>query len=225
MVGKLIVFEGLDSSGKATQTELLIKKLKQQNIPVEKADFPQYGSWSCAFVEKYLNGEFGAPNNVNPQAASVFYALDRFAKRQQLSEWLAQGKIIIANRYVTSNQAYQGGKIHDAAERKKFLAWLDELEYTILGLPRPTLVIYLRVPLAVTQALLEKRRPKEYIKDGKKDVHEKDKELLKATAEVYEHLAMANPEWRIIECAEDGQLLSKESIHERVWEKAEKIIE
>ena len=96
MVGKLIVLEGLDSSGKETQTELLIRALKQKNIQVEKVDFPQYGSWSAAFVERYLNGEFGTPEEVGPYRASLFYALDRYAKLPQLKTWLNEKKIIIA---------------------------------------------------------------------------------------------------------------------------------
>ena len=225
MTGKLIVFEGLDSSGKATQTGLLIKKLKEQNIPVEKIDFPQYGNWSAAFVEKYLNGEFGTPNEVGPYRASLFYALDRYAKLPQLKKWLNQDKIIIANRYVGSNQAFQGGKIKNEQEREKFLRWLDNLEFDILGLPKPTLVIYLFMPLKTTLELMEKRRQRKYIKNGNKDIHEADRELLENTQKIYNSLAKTNPNWIIIECTENGQLLIKEQIHQKVWREIEKMLD
>ncbi len=219
MTGKLIVFEGLDSSGKATQTQLLLKRLKKHNIPAETIDFPQYHHWSAVFVEKYLNNEFG---HVDPYKASLFYALDRYAAAKKLNEWLEQDKIIIANRYTPANQAYQGGKIKDAEKRKQFLAWLDNMEHNILSLPRPTLVIYLHVPLEISQKLLETRRPKEYIKVGNKDLHEKDINLLRSTKEVYDTLAQ-DQNWRTIECAADN-MLSKEQINEKVWEEVRKIV-
>ena len=221
MTGKLIVFEGLDSSGKATQAKLLEKKLRQYNVPVETIDFPQYNHWSAVFVEKYLNGEFG--ESVDPYKASLFYALDRYAALKRLNAWLSEDKVIIANRYTPANQAYQGGKIKDTGKRKEFLEWLDDIEYTILSLPRPTLVLYLHVPLNISQGLLETRRKKDYIKDGNKDLHEKDIQLLSATEEVYDTISKNN-EWCIIECTEKKQLLSKEEIHEKVWEEVRKII-
>ena len=220
MTGKLIVFEGLDSSGKATQTKLLEKKIKQYNIPVETIDFPQYHNWSAIFVEKYLNGEFGEA--VDPYKASLFYALDRYAALKRLKKWLDEDKIIIANRYTPANQAYQGGKIKDEAERKRFLKWLDNIEHNILSLPRPTLILYLHVPLEVSQKLLETRRQKEYIKDGNKDLHEKDAQLLSVTKEMYDLLSKSS-EWCTIECTENNKLFSKEQVHEKVWEEVRKI--
>ena len=225
MSGKLIVIEGSDSSGKATQAELLLKRLQRHNIPAEKADFPQYGTWSAAFVERYLNGEFGSSGEVSAQQASLFYALDRFAAKKRILQWLKEGKAVVANRYVGSNQAYQGAKIQTEDERKKFLAWLDELEHGVLGLPRPDLVLYLRVPLEVSRQLLERRRKKDYISDGTKDLHERDEALLRATEEVYEHLAQREERWRVIDCTEEGVLLPKEKIHEKVWKEAEKLLD
>lgn len=215
MTGQLIVLEGLDSTGKATQTQFLIKRLKKQNVPAETLDFPQYGNWSAVFVEKYLNGEFGT--SVNPHTASLFYALDRYAAAKKIKEWLQQDKIIIANRYVSANQAYQGAKIADKAEREKFLQWLDQLEHDILGLPRPTLVLYLDIPLSISQQLLEHRKQKGYIKEGNKDIHEKDRALLAATEQVYKHLAQSK-NWRTIPCTANNIILSKEQIHEKIWD-------
>jgi dTMP kinase len=219
MTGTLIVFEGTDSSGKATQTRFLIEKLKIRNIAVETVDFPQYKNWSAIFVEKYLNGEFGLAGEVTPQQASLFYALDRYAAMPKIKKWLSEGKIIIANRYVSANQAYQGGKIQDEEKRKKFLEWLEHLEHTILGLPKPTLVLYLRVPLEVSKKLLEQRRQRDYIKDGNKDIHEKNHGLLEATERVYAQLVQHHDNWSVIECTEKGKLLSKEAIHKKIWNK------
>src|SRR3989344_17688 len=150
----LIVFEGLDGSGKATQTKLLVEKLKSQVMMI---DFPQYGTWGAAFVEKYLNGELGTLEDITPKQASLFYALDRYAARTKLLEWLEQGKIVVANRYVAANQAYQGSKVAED-KRDGFLRWLDELEHDILQLHRPTLTVYLRMPLNVSIDLVEHRR-------------------------------------------------------------------
>src|SRR3989344_8794901 len=136
MTSKLIVIDGMDSSGKATQTELLINSLNQNNVQTEKADFPQYNNPSSIFVQKYLNGEFGEANEVNPYTASLFYALDRYAAVKQLKEWLHQNKTIIANRYTPANQAYQGAKIKDKSKREEFLKWLDNIEHNILNIPR-----------------------------------------------------------------------------------------
>jgi len=222
MVSKLIVFEGLDGSGKATQTKLLLNKLKTLKIPAATIDFPQYGSWSAAFVEKYLNGEFGLLGEITPEQASLFYALDRFAARKKLLQMLAD-KIVIANRYVSANQAYQGSKITDLNTRRQFLAWLDHLEYGILGLPRPSHVVYLKVPLMISNSLVEQRHQREYIKDGNKDIHEKSNLLLKGAEEVYGQLAQGN-EWITVDCAADGKLLSKELIHEKVWTALKDII-
>jgi dTMP kinase len=215
MTGKLIVLEGLDSTGKATQAQLLIRRLKKQNIPSETLDFPQYGNWSAVFVEKYLNGEFGT--SVDPHTASLFYALDRYAAAKKIKEWLEEDKIIIANRYVSANQAYQGSKIPNATDREQFLAWLDHVEHTILGLPRPTLILYLDIPLSISQELLEHRRQKEYIKEGNKDIHEKDHALLQATEQVYKYISQSK-NWRVVACTENNSILSKEQIHEKIWD-------
>jgi len=216
MTSKLIVIDGMDSSGKATQTELLIKRLNENNIQTEKADFPQYNNPSSIFVQKYLNGEFGEAHEVNPQTASLFYALDRYAAAKQLKIWLSNNKTIIANRYTPANQAYQGSKINDKSERTKFLQWLDNIEHNTLGIPRPTKVIFLHVPVETSQKLMETRDQKLYIKEGKKDIHEKNVEFLKSTEQVYLDLAKTNG-WSIIECIKNGKLLSKEEIHELVW--------
>lgn len=235
MAGKLIVFEGLDSSGKATQTRLLAEKLRLLGKEFEVIDFPQYGQWSAAFVEHYLNGEFGelgfGSYTISAEQASLFYALDRFACKKKLVEWLNAGKNVIANRYVASNQAYQAAKIQNPAGREKFLKWLDELEYKILGLPRPNIVMYLHMPFAFTQKFIEHRKQKAYIKNGNKDIHEKDAKFLIEVGKVYDFLAKnEEPEkyempekWFVVECAENGAILSPEQVHAKVWVELKKM--
>ena len=215
MTGKLIVFEGLDGAGKATQTKLLAQKLKQLKIPATTIDFPQYGTWNAVFVEKYLNGVLGTLDEITPQQASLFYALDRFAARKNLLQWLEHGKIVIANRYVAANQAYQGSKVPDD-KRAAFLEWLDNLEHEILQLPRPAITVYLRMPLNVSSQLIDKRHQREYIKEGNKDLHEKSSQLLQRAYDVYEQLAQKE-KWVAIDCMNADKLRSKEEIREMIW--------
>ena len=222
MTGKLIVFEGLDGSGKATQTKLLVQKMKSSSKQVTTIDFPQYGTWGAAFVEKYLNGELGTLDEITPHQASLFYALDRFAARKKLLQWMEQGKIIIANRYVAANQAYQGSKVAEE-KRAEFFEWLDTLEHEILQLPRPTITIYLRMPLQVSTNLIEHRRQRDYIKDGNKDLHEKSESLMQNAWKVYEQLAKKS-NWITVDCVQNNSLQSKEVIHEMVWEEIKEMM-
>ena len=151
MNGKLYVIEGVDGSGKATQTELLYQALLAQGKNVRKVSFPDYDSPSSSLIKMYLNGEFGTdPQEVNAFATSVFFAVDRFASfRKDRKAFYDQGGIIIADRYVTSNLVHQAGKINDQEEKERYIHWLNELEYGIFGLPKPDCVIFLDMPLRV----------------------------------------------------------------------------
>src|SRR3989344_9179485 len=173
--GKLIVIDGIDGSGKATQVKLLAEKLKQLKIPVKTIDFPHYDdNFFGKLIGEYLSGAYGDFIQTDPRVASVLYAADRFESSQQIKNWLAQGFVVIADRYVSANQIHQGGKIADNKKRQDFLRWLDQMEYEIFKIPRPDLVIYLDVPLAVSQAWLEQKaavRRKKYLK-GRRDVAE-----------------------------------------------------
>ncbi len=126
-VGKFIVIEGTDGSGKGTQTKLLTEKLAQMRVPFEMTDFPQYGKPSAFFAEKYLRGEYGTAEEVGAYRGSLFYALDRYDKSFDIRKWLAEGKTVISNRYVSANMGHQAGKIKNRAAREKFLKWLEEL--------------------------------------------------------------------------------------------------
>lgn len=220
--GRFIVIDGTDGSGKATQTNLLVEELTLAGYKVEITDFPQYGKKSAGMVEEYLDGKYG---KLNPQAASIFYAIDRFDASFKIREWLNQGKIVISNRYVTANAGHQGGKISDDTERFKFFKWLNNLEYDTFGIPKPDLNIILHIPAEKTLDLMEKRREKASEKDvhKKKDLHESDIEHLKNAEKVYLEIARLFPNTKLIECVENEQLLTPSEVHNKVWELVRRI--
>ena len=158
MSGKLIVFEGTDGSGKATQSRLLFERLQREGTDCQKLDFPRYGNPAAAPLEMYLRGAFGThPDDVNAYAASTFFAVDRYASyKQDWGKYYEAGGLLIADRYTTSNAVHQAGKLPDG-EREKYLDWLFGFEYGLLGLPEPSLVFYLDVPTELTERLMRER--------------------------------------------------------------------
>jgi len=218
MRGKLIVLCGTDGSGKATQAKLLAEKLKKEGFSVKEADFPQYGkSFFAGLVQRYLNGEFGSADEVSPYFASLIYAGDRFEAAGQLSKWLDEGSIIISNRYVSDNKAHQGGKIGDKKKRQEFFAWLDELEYKTMKIPKEDLVVFLNVPYEIGQQLVDKKGDREYLNGKKRDIHEADKEHLKAAYNAYLEMAKSEKNWVRIDCTSSGKILPVEEIAAMVW--------
>lgn len=214
--GKFVVIDGTDGSGKATQTQLLIDTLKTEGYAVEMADFPQYGQKSAGLVEDYLNGKYG---QVSPQAASIFYAVDRFDASFKIKEWLEAGKIVVANRYVTANAGHQGGKIADDIDRMKFFRWLDNLEYGIFNIPKPDLNIILHMPAETAQKLVDQKSAsaREYVGGKKRDLHEADLNHLQNAEKVYMEIAKLFPNTKLVECVQGEQLLTKEEVHNKVW--------
>ena len=207
-MNKLIVIEGLDGSGKATQARLLAGALASQGIRAREVSFPDYDSPSSALVKMYLGGAFGdRPGDVNAFAASTFYAVDRYASFKK--DWQADyaGGVIIADRYTTSNAVHQCSKL-DRAQWDAYLEWLFDLEYNRMGIPTPDLVVYLRVDPVVSQGLMMARY------EGhaeKKDIHEKDLAYLRRCQRAAEYCAQKLG-WRIVDCCEGGQMRSVESI-------------
>lgn len=220
--GRFIVIDGTDGSGKATQTDLLVKELKMNGFDVEVTDFPQYGTKSAGLIEEYLNGKYG---QVSPQAASIFYAVDRFDASLKIRDWLKQGKIVVSNRYVTANAGHQGGKIKDDFERLKFFKWLNNLEYHIFAIPKPDLNIILHVPADMAQKLVDKKTKsqREYANGKKRDLHEADIKHLKSAEQVYQEIAKLFPNTKLIECVQGGNLLPPDEVHNKVWELARRI--
>lgn len=211
------MIEGTDGSGKSLQTGLLVQKLHDKGHRVEQISFPQYGKPSAALVEDYLNGKFGSADEVGPYRASILYAVDRFAAAPQIRAWLSEEKIVIANRYVASNMGHQGGKIKDEEERKTYFEWNYNLEYTILGIPKPDINIILHVTPEISQKLVDKKGEREYLKGKKRDIHENDLNHLKDAEQSYLHIAKLYPEFKLIECIKDGIMQSPQSIHELIW--------
>lgn len=213
MKSKIIVIEGLDGSGKATQTEILAEKLKNRGLKVRKLEFPDYASPSSSLVKMYLNGDFGdKPEDVNAYAASAFYAVDRAASF--LRSWKSDydnGSVILSDRYATSNIIYQMSKLDDS-QRDAFIEWQGDFEYEKLGIPKPDAVIYLDVEPEVSQKLMEKR----YGGDtSKMDLHEKN---LKFLLECRQSALYAAKKclWRVIHCCENGEIKSIDKISEEI---------
>ncbi len=218
--GKFIVIDGTDGSGKATQVKLLVKCLKAQGKKVKTMDFPRYyNNFFGKFIGQCLAGEYGNFLAVSPYFASVLYAADRFESAGQIKKWLAEGNIVIADRYASSNQIHQGAKINDAAERKKFLDWLGKMEFKVFKIPKPDLVVYLDVPLKITQKLLKnkaKSRKKRYL-NGKNDVHESNLNHLENAQKSALDLVAKLNNWVMIDCTRNQKLMSKKEINDLIY--------
>lgn len=218
MKGRLIVIEsGSDASGKATQSRLLVEALTEKGVMVKGITFPNYDSPSSGPVKMYLAGEFGGKaDGINAYAASVLYSVDRFASYAK--DWkthMENGGIVVADRYTTSNMVHQASKIVDQVEREAYLAWLEDLEYEKMGLPRPDLVIFLDVPIAVSSGLIAARSNKI---DGSSthDIHESDQDYLEKCYQNSLWVA-ENRGWKRIVCTdENNKLRSIEDIHAEI---------
>ena len=220
MNGKLYVIEGVDGSGKATQTELLYQALLSQGKTVRKVSFPDYDSPSSSLIKMYLNGEFGTdPQDVNAFATSVFFAVDRFASfRKDWKAFYDNGGIIIADRYVTSNLVHQAGKISDDAEKERYITWLNDLEYGIFGLPKPDCVIFLDMPPAYSLKLRQERNT---LKQGlTQDIHEADQTYLQQAYDNAVGIAQ-HQAWHTISCVADTQIRTIEDIHAEILQTIE----
>ena len=215
MKGKLIVFEGTDGSGKSTQFARLCQRVSEMGREYQKLTFPQYAEPSSALIRMYLGGEFGnSPGDVNPYAASAFYAVDRYASLKKVwGEYYEQGGLILTDRYTTSNAVHQGAKCAPE-ERGDYLRWLDDFEHNKLGLPRPDMVIYLDVP---TEASVQMLRSREAQTNTRADIHEQDTAYL-ATCRECAGQAADILGWQRIRCLDkNGKLRSIEDIHEEIW--------
>lgn len=211
--GKLIVIEGLDGSGKATQAELLQKSLqKKEKFKIRKVSFPNYDSPSSSLIKMYLGGQFGTePDSVNAYAASAFYAVDRYAGFKK--DWGEDYKngLIVADRYTTSNAVHQCAKL-PREEWNAYLTWLFALEYEKMGIPKPDIVIYLKVNPEVSQKLMMKRYRGD---ESKKDIHERNADYLKCCEAAAEYCSKKCG-WKIVECCEKEEMRNIEEIHEEI---------
>lgn len=213
--GKLVVIDGADGAGKATQTKLLLDYLQAEGIKSKFISFPRYHtSFHGHHVARFLKGEFGGNNEVSPYLSSLAFALDRLTARDELVQWLKSGNLVVADRYTSANMAHQTSKLPEE-KQEEFLNWLYEMEYKEHKLPKEDLVLFLHVPAEISQKLLEKKSVKKN-NAGKKDEAESDLEHQRQSIAMYKKLVKKFNHWKLIECVEDGQLLSKKKIHLKI---------
>jgi dTMP kinase len=219
--GLMIVLEGSDGSGKATQLNLLAERLKAAGYEVAVFDFPRYNQGSAHFVKQYLAGKYGPASETSPYTASLFYALDRYEASVDIRKELDAGKIVLIDRFVGSNMAHQGSKFSDPVEQRGFFVWEDNLEFQLLKIPRPDINLFLRVPAETSVKLIDKRAGP----DKSRDEHEADLEHLKKSVATYDLLCQLFPkDFTAIECTKDGNLLSIPAISNLIWEKLKPLL-
>ena len=212
MKGKIIVIEGLDGSGKSTQIEFLKNKLSGQNVCQIK--LPDYDSDSSALVKMYLRGDFGKkPEDVNAYAASAFYAVDRYANfKMKWKNNYDKGDIIISDRYTTSNAYHQATKIAKE-DRAEFFYWLEDFEYGLMGIPEPDAVIFLDMPIEISQKMMSKRYDGD---ESKKDIHESNLDYLYKCRDAALDAAQEMG-WFVIECSDGNEPRSVEDIGNEIF--------
>ncbi len=221
-MGKLIVIEGTDGSGKSTQFRLLSERLEKEAVCFKHLVFPRYSQESSALIRMYLGGEFGTkPEDVNAYAASTFFAVDRYASyKMDWGQWYTSGGLVLSDRYTTSNAVHQTVKVPQE-ERMTFLHWLYDLEFEKLQLPKPDLVLYLDVPTDFTEKLLRRREQDTHTQA---DIHEQDTAYLAACREVGRQAADFY-HWQVISCVKDGAMRTIEDIHEEIYQCVKKCLE
>jgi len=223
--GKLVVIDGADGSGKATQTKKLLAYLKKKKIRNKYITFPRYyTSFHGRHVGRFLTGEFGGNNEVSPYLSSLAFGLDRLTARDEIVEWLEDGNVIVADRYVSASMAHQGSKM-PPRKRKEFINWLYDMEYKEHKLPKEDVVIYLYVPVTTAQKLIKKKGIRRYTKG--RDKAEADVKHQQKSVEMYKQLVKKYKHWEMIKCVNGkGELLSIKEVHEKILKtlKKKKII-
>ena len=222
--GLLIAIEGIDGSGKHTQARLLEHSLISQGFAVYATGFPQYESWFGGMVGKFLNGEFGSLQAVDPHFSALLYAGDRFEAKPRIESALNAGEIVLVDRYVASNLAHQVARA-DAEKRSEFLRWIEHLEYSIYGLPREALILYLRVPPSQAQMLVGQKSERNYTRSSH-DIQEKSLSHLEDAAEMYDMLSRSRP-WATIQCydAQNNALRLPEDIATEVLSAVQPVLD
>ncbi len=215
MRGKLIVFEGLDGSGKATQLELLKKRLINAGFKVAATECPRYDKFYGRLTGRFLAGEFGSKEDIDPYIASLFFAVDRLNEREDILKWLNENDFVLVNRYVPSN-LFHAAKIKDLDKRKKFIEWLYVMEYDVNKLRKPDKIILLDMPAEIGQRLVLDKGHREYMNGTGHDIHEIDVEYQKEVRHVYDGQSCKD-NWVKIRCATGDKLKNKEEIAEEVW--------
>lgn len=225
--GKFIVIDGIDGAGKATQTELLVRRLKRLKVPVRKIDFPGYErNIFGRLIGECQAGKHGDFVNIDPYIGSIIYAADRFESKELINGWLTRGYAVIADRYVSSNQIHQGGKIKDPKEKRAFLKWIDAIEHGAFGMPRPDLIVYLHLPVSLSVKLIRSasaKKKKRYLEGGAKmDVVESNIRYLENARRSALDTVKKNNNWVQIDCSKGNDVLPREEIHEIIFGKVKK---
>jgi dTMP kinase len=212
---KFLAIEGIDGAGKRTQMDLLCRLLEERGVAYAQISFPRYESFFGQMVARYLNGEFGSLEAVDPHFSALLYAGDRLEAKGELERELGTSTVVLADRYIGSNLAHQTARVA-LEQREKFLAWLKQLEYEIYGLPKEDLVVYLRLPATEAQRLVGQKAAREYTK-LQRDLQEGNLAHLEQAAQVYDRLAQ-EPNWVTVECFDPaaGKLRAPEEIHRDV---------
>lgn len=211
--GTLIVIEGTDGSGKETQAKLLCQSLERLCLPVNFLSFPCYGTPACAPVEMYLGGKFGKkPEDVSPYAASVMYAIDRYASfKTRWATAYEKGEIFVADRYTTSNAVHQAAKL-PPEDRTAYLEWLYDIEYNKIGIPSPDLVVYLDLPPEASEKMLRNRSGKPGVQH---DIHETNAEFLRKSRENALGIAQSSG-WKVVAAGDKNGPYTKEMVHAKI---------
>src|SRR3990167_5872952 len=225
--GKLIVIDGTDGSGKTTQANLLMRHLQRDGCKVKFIHFPRYeDNFFGKFIAHCLSEQYYNWVNIHPKIASVVYAADRWESKEKVQNWINQGYIVVMDRYISSNQIHQGGKIANVKKRKAFMKWLAEMEYKVFKISGPDLTVYLSLPIEMVLKLIKARDYKgarAYL-GSRKDVHEKDKNFLKNSIKSALWLTRTQKNWIKIECMKGSKLRSFPDIHEEIYEKVKKVL-
>jgi dTMP kinase len=226
MPGTLIVLDGADGAGKATQTRLLVDRLSTEGYVVHTLDFPQYTQNHFGrLLRECLDGKRGDFIATDPRIASTLYAADRFESSGQIREWLESGAVVVLDRYVSSNMLHQGAKIFDEEELGSFLTWLDQMEHVIFGVPRPDMIVYLDVPFAVRKKLkAEAVAAGKHGTEVKLDQAEANDAHQEAAEQNAQRMTARNNNWRTIPCAEDDAIKTREAIHELVYTAVQEVL-
>lgn len=215
-----IVLEGVDGSGKSTQIANLQRMFAEQGISTEYLHFPRFDApYFGELIARFLRGELGSVEQVDPYIVAMLYAGDRRDAAAMIRGWMAEGKVVICDRYVYSNIGYQCAKVADAEEREKLRKWILELEYDYFAIPRPDVSLFLDVPFAFTERkLMQEVREgddRAYL-NGKKDIHEQSMDLQRAVRQVYLDAAECDENMYVVDCSQDGEMASPDIIFSKI---------
>jgi len=221
MKGKIIVFEGADSSGKTTQLRLFCEHLEKEKIVFEVLKFPRYNEFFGSLVGRHLIGEFGKVSELSPEFCALLYSIDRYQIKKEICEKLASGKILVMDRYVQSNMAHQAAKFSNEKEQEEFLEWIESLESRM---PKADMVVFLNMPTETAQKLMSgKDRKSDYRKGSEKDQHETNPEYLERARSVFKLLA-EKYNWIVIECVRNNKIRAKQEIQNEIREKLKQML-